>query len=378
MNEYVYKIREFLTERKPVFDCGVARQTAIWNGEAPDSQPLLLSCSPDKAWLDTIPDFNPKETHFDTEKMVTSGFKEMLSAANGNREAIPSVRANMGCGIFPTLFGLTQMLFDDKKPWLKEHLDKKTIMHMGPEDLKPGDEFKAALEHMVKMKELVEGTGAYVFPLDLQSAFGTAHLVYGDTLFYELYDDPVFMHHLLELSTECVIMGMSECMKVLNGSDRLIAHYNNLIIPRNKGGLKISEDTATLVSKDSIEEFVLPYLRKILERFGGGYVHYCGRNDHLFEALLKEPLVYCINFGNPDKHDMDKILGDIAQADKIYYGESNKKSGESYYEYFLRTLRAAQKDDLFKILLCCNAPNEEVRDEIISDWEKAQKETKAN
>jgi hypothetical protein len=302
----------------------------------------------------------------------------MLSAANGNREAIPSVRANMGCGIFPTLFGLTQMLFDDKKPWLKEHLDKKTIMHMGPEDLKPGDEFKAALEHMVKMKELVEGTGAYVFPLDLQSAFGTAHLVYGDTLFYELYDDPVFMHHLLELSTECVIMGMSECMKVLNGSDRLIAHYNNLIIPRNKGGLKISEDTATLVSKDSIEEFVLPYLRKILERFGGGYVHYCGRNDHLFEALLKEPLVYCINFGNPDKHDMDKILGDIAQAGKIYYGESNKKSGESYYEYFLRTLRAAQKDDLFKILLCCNAPNEKVRDEIISDWEKAQKETKAN
>jgi len=378
MNEHVYKIREFISERKPLFDCGVRRQTAVWNGEVPDSQPLLLSCRPDKQWFDSIPDFNTKEIHFDTEKMITGGFKFMLSSANGGREAVPSIRAHMGCGIFPTLFDLTQMLFDDKMPWLLEHLDKKTILHMGPEDLKPGDEFKAALEHMVKMKELVEGTGAYVFPLDLQSPFGTAHLVYGDALFFDLYDDPAFVQHLLDLSCECLKIGMTECMKAMNDSDKMIAHYNNLIIPRTKGGLKISEDTATLVSKDAIEEFVLPYQRKLLEYFGGGYVHYCGKNDRLFDALLKEPLVYGINFGNPEKHDMDLVLQRISEAGKLYYGESNKKPEESYYEYFLRTLRSSKKGKLHKLLLCCNAPNEQIRDEMISDWEKAQKNATVN
>jgi hypothetical protein len=75
---------------------------------------------------------------------------------------------------------------------------------------------------------------------------------------------------------------------------------------------------------------------------------------------------------------MDETLGKIAQAGKIYYGESNKKPRESYYEYFLRTLISSKKGELHKLLLCCNAPNEQIRDEIISDWEKAQKETKAS
>jgi hypothetical protein len=373
MNAHIEKIRAFIADRKSGFDLGVTRQTAVWKAEAPDSQPLLLSCPADKQWLDSIPNYNTKEAHFDTEKMVTCGFKSMLSVANGGREAVPSIRANMGCGIFPTLFGLTQMLFDDKMPWLQEHLDKKTILHMGPEDLKPGDEFKAGIEHMAKMKELLEDTGAYVFPLDLQSPFGTAHLVYGDTLFYDLYDDPPFVHHLMELSRECLILGLTECMKVMNGSDRLIAHYNNLIIPREMGGLKVSEDTATLVSKDTLDEFVFPYLKGLLGHFGGGYVHYCGKNDYLFDALLKDPLVHGLNFGNPEKHDMEAILKSIAQAEKIYYGGINMLQEESHYDFFLRVLTASQRGELFKLLLQTSAPDEAKRDEMISDWEKAQK-----
>ncbi len=372
MNEYISKIRAYIAERKPAFDLGASRQTDVWNGIVPDNQPLLLACNPSQQWIDAIPDYNTKETHFNTEKMVISSFKSMLPTANGGRDAVPSARSNMGCGIFPTLFGISQMLFEDKMPWLQEHLDKKTILRMGPEDLKPGDEFKAALEHMYEMNKLLEGTGAYVFPLDLQSAFGTAHLVYGDTLFYDLYDDPPFVHHLLELSCECIIIGMTECLKAISGSNKLIAHYNNLIIPRNKGGLKISEDTATLLSGESIDEFVLPYLRKILAHFGGGYVHYCGKNDYLFNALLKEPLVYCLNFGNPEKHDMESILKRIAQAGKLYYGSINMNINESYDDYFIRVLEASRQGGLFNLLLQMSSPDEYKREEIINSWENAQ------
>ncbi len=373
MNGQIEKMREFILQRKPAALRGAERQAAVWRGETPDSQPLLLSCPPDSGFGD-VPDYNTKQTHFDTEKMLVSGFKSMLSAANGNRDAVPSLRANMGCGIFPTMFGLKQMLFDDKMPWLREHLDKKTVARMGPEDLKPGDEFKAAIEHMAKMKELVEDTGAFVFPLDLQSPFGTAHLVYGDALFYELYDDPPFVRHLLDLCCECLIFGMTECMKVMNGSDHTIAHYNNLVIPREKGGLKVSEDTATLVGQDALDEFVLPYLRRLLERFGGGYVHYCGKNDRLFNAVLNEPLVHGLNFGNADMHDMDDVLKKLAHAGKVYYGGVPSRPDETRADFFRRVLTASKKDGLFWLLLCVNAEDEHGRDDIIAAWESVLKE----
>ena len=42
----------------------------------------------------------------------------------------------MGCGIFPTLLGVKQQLFDDKMPWVKEHLPKEVLARMSEEDIK--------------------------------------------------------------------------------------------------------------------------------------------------------------------------------------------------------------------------------------------------
>jgi len=120
---------------------------------------------------------------------------------------------------------------------------------MGPEDLNIGDEFKMGLEHMAYMAEQLEGTGCMVYPMDLQGPFDIAHLVYGDDIFYDLYDDPKFVHHLLDLSCHAIFRGMEECFKVIPNSDEMVAHYNELVMPRSIGGIKTSEDTSTLLSK---------------------------------------------------------------------------------------------------------------------------------
>ncbi len=43
------------------------------------------------------------------------------------------------------------------------------------------------------------------------------------------------------------------------------------------GGIRISEDSATLISPKQIDEFVIPYDQKALEAFGGGFIHFCGK-----------------------------------------------------------------------------------------------------
>jgi len=365
----IENVVRILSEHREQFERAVQMQKAVWSGEYVEIQPLLLACELGGNVAESYPEFNMKEIHYDSEKMFLSELRGVLEVAYAGAEAVPSVRANMGVGIFPSLFGIRQELYEDKMPWVQEHLSKEQLKSMGPEDLKIGDEFKAGLEHMAFMAEKLEGTGCLVYPMDLQGAVDTAHLVYGDALFYDLYDDPDFIHHLLDLSCESIIMGMEECLKVIPDSQKHIAHYNSLVIPRSKGGIKISEDTSTLLSKEHVEEFVIPYMERVLSHFGGGYVHYCGKNEHLFDAVMNSDIVYGLNFGNPEKHDMEYVLGKCRDTGKIYYGSIPRQENESLEEYFSRLLVASSGNGSCKLLLQYRYSREE-RDEVLDIWQK--------
>ncbi len=355
INFYCEKIKQ----GKQRYEKAVKLQMDVWNGKRAAGHPLLLKCELNGDLKNKIPDYNYKEIHYDSQKMLLFGLKQAMYAVEGNCEAVPSVRANMGCGIFANFFGLEQDLFEDKMPWLSQKLTKEEIMNMVPEDLKPGDQFKKGLEHMDYMADKLEGTGCLIFPMDLQGPYDMAHLVYGDNIFYDMYDDPEFVHHVLDLSCHAIIMGMEACLNLIPGSENMVAHYNDLVIPADKGGIKISEDTSTLISKEQIEEFVIPYTRRILKHFGGGYIHYCGRNDHLLNAIMNEPLALGLNLGNPEMHDMEEIVCGCAKNKKVYYGLIPGKEGETYEQYFKRYLNASQNDGVYWLLLQynCNSNN---------------------
>ncbi len=370
--DIIEKSIDFLKENKEKYEEAAELQLQLWNGEKPKRQPLLLQCTLDSQEDSLYPAFNTKEIHYDSHKMFLNELKAMMRSAYGNMEAVPSVRANMGTGIFPSLFpGLQQNLYEDKMPWVQEHLSKEALANMTVNDIKVSDEFKAGLEHMAYMANKLSGTGCLVYPMDLQGPFDTAHLVYGDAIFYDIYDDPDFVRHLLDLSCQAIFIGMEECFKMIPGSDRMVAHYNGLVVPREKGGIKTSEDTSTLLSKDHIHEFIAPYLRKLLSHFGGGWVHYCGKNPHLFEAVMDEPMAYGINFGNPDMHDMEHVLHRCVQADKIYYGGIPKvNENEALENYFTRLLKASKKGDRSLLLLMHNCSIDK-RETVESAWKKA-------
>jgi hypothetical protein len=240
---------------------------------------------------------------------------------------------------------------------------------MKPKDIILTDEFKLGLEHMAYMAEKIQGTGACVYPMDLQDAVDVAHLVYGDNFFYDLYDDPDFINHLLDLSCTAIELGINECLKIIPGSERIVAHYNQLVMPRSGGGIKFSEDTSTLLSPDHIHEITIPSLKRQLDFTGGGYVHFCGYNTHLLDACLCMEKVRGVNFGNPEKYDMEDVLRRLAKAGKVYYGGIPKKEDENLKAYFQRLCRAAtDTNGCCRLLLVMNASTPEKRDEIISAW----------
>ena len=342
--------------------CRAFRACAFGEGTM-ERYPILLSGPAPQAEtcpLDVI--------HFDEENMLFNGLHAAVTALAGGREAVPSVRANMGCGIVAALFGVEPMLFPDKMPWIQKHLDRDTLENMTAADIRVTPEFAMALKHMDHAAANLAGGGCYVFPVDIQGPFDTAHLLMGDDIFYELYDDPDYVHHVMELATAATVMAYELCLEHMPHSDKFVCHYNSLAMPAERGCIKLSEDTTTLLNAAQMEEFALPYTHRILEHFGGGYIHYCGKNPALYAAVMADPLVYAINFGNPDMHDMEQVLRDCAAGSKLYYGLIPQNEGESRKDYFARLIRAARGERGLHLLLQYAADDPSA---VARDWDEA-------
>jgi len=316
LDELLAMLRE---EAAPKMKARAQKQLALWAG-TPGIHCAFYSV--DTPWAARLPSYDLREIHWDCEKMFAHQLKEAVGVALSDSDGVPSVRANMGCGLVGGLFGLEQRVFPDKMPWLLEHLSKEQILALEPGEFTVTEEYRRAMEHMRYMKEQLLGTGIEVFPLDLQGPVDSAHLLYGDAFFYDLYDDPAFIHHLLDLVHAALVRQMQDCFDIIQPGE-FVAHYNRLVLPA-AAPLKVSEDTSTLLGREHIHAHCVPRTRALLDHFGGGYIHYCGWNPHLYEAVTQCLAPLGLNLGNRERHDMAYVLRDLAARGMFYYGSCDE------------------------------------------------------
>ena len=366
MNTVYHDIFAWLKQGSDQTEQSAAQQLAVWGGTS--KAPPLLLCVNDAPEASSLPRHNTVETRDDAEKMLLAGLHDAIGARAAGMGAVPSVRANMGCGVYAALFGLTQAFYEDKMPWLHERLSKEAILRMSVSDLRMQGDFLTAIATMRFMKNALEGTGVAVFPLDLQGVVDLSHLILGDDYFYELYDDVDGTLHLASLCAEALTMGTRAVFDVIapdpNG---WVAHYNDLVLPAAHP-LKISEDTSTLLSQTSIESFAVPQTQQVLRAFGGGYMHFCGKNPFLIDWALRDPLWRGLNFGNPDMHDMLAELRRVAAVGKVYYGRIPNWDDAPRRQHFRRIIDASRDANSMPRLLLSYSCNMAERDAVAEDW----------
>lgn len=317
MNYIEKELLPMLKERAPRFEENAKKQLRQWNGEKGICS-LLLHVS-DLPEADRLPTYDNYEIHFDMEKMFVNELKSALSTALADGDGVPSVRANVGCGALCTLYGgLKQEFFPDKMPWLLRHLSSDDIREIAIDSLEESPEFKMGLEQMRFMKKMLEGTGIQIYPMDLQGPIDMAHLFMGNEFFYSLYDDPELVYKALELSLEAEIYGIEKCLEIIAPKE-YVCHYNDLVLP-SETPLKVSEDTSTLLSAEHLQTYMKPYTERLLKHFGGGYIHYCGNNQHLLDMMPEFERSIGLNFGNPERHNPTLVLERLAKVGKSYYG----------------------------------------------------------
>lgn len=277
------------------------RQSQFWRGEKLDSALIFLGGEL-KPGQEQIPDCDFHEMCFSKEKMLCREARASCYVANTRSDAVPSIRANLGTGIMLSCLGLEQEIFPDKMPWLHQHMTKEQISKLEPDDFYIRGSFAKGME---MMQYFLDTVGGYlpIYVMDTQGPFDLAHLLMGDDLFVEMYDDPQFVHHLMNICTEGDIKA-HRWMKELIG-EPLTSLHHSCSIYSDSFGIRICEDTTALLSPDLIDEFAMPYTRRLASEFGGAWVHYCGYNEALTDAILACPEVKALNFGHIPGHEQE-------------------------------------------------------------------------
>ena len=313
-----------------------SRQAAVWNNEPADYLPITFGIAVPERESYADLEFSMVDEYYNADVMLFRGLWGMIAVARSGSDSVPSIRANLGTAFVPTMFGLEQQVLPHCMPWLKQHLSKEQIERFEiPDDISQLGEMPRALEYYRCYQEKL-GPG-FTFVADTQSPFDIAHLVRGDDIFTDVYDDPAFVHHLLELTTEMYIRATQEIKRATGETPETGAHGNSLWMAN--GGVRACEDSSTLLSPALVDEFVIPYLERALEPFGGGWAHYCGNNDRLLNALIDDaPHVRGINFGNPERHDYAALMPRLLDTGKFYFGFWPREEGEDDRSFFGRIL----------------------------------------
>jgi hypothetical protein len=345
----IYSLPEYLDFDNEYLENSRKRQCRLWRGEKLD-EPLLFiggSLSPKQ---EQIPEYNMDEMFWSKEKMLCREVRQACATYNGLSDSVPSIRANLGTGILLACFGLEQQTFPDKMPWLKGHLTKEQVSRLNPDDIKACGSFARGLEMMSFFKEVM-GDSLSCYVMDTQGPFDLAHLLIGDELFLQLYDDPPFVHHLMNL---CLQLGIKthRWMKEIIGEPLNKLHHCNSLYS-DSFGIRICEDTTVLLSPDQIEEFALTYSRKLAQEFGGAWVHYCGYNEYLTDSILKTPEFKVLNFGHIPGHehktDFYSNMEKFKKAGKVNFNDWPRFESESPEEYLSRLHKFAAEGVLAPI-----------------------------
>lgn len=222
------------------------------------------------------------------------------------------MRTNYGTGILPSLFGAQIFMMDEHLATLPTtmplHGSIETLQRLierGVPDLEKGVG-KLTLETGKYYKQLFEkypNISRYIaiYHPDLQGPLDVCELFAGSNLFLYLIDFPEIIKQFL--ITDTYIQFIQQWHKIIPPQSYTV-HWGMLI----KGSVMLRDDSATNISPEMVEEFVVPYDQIIMDKFGGGAIHFCDKGDHFIEVISKTRGLYAIHMGQPELNNIEVIL----------------------------------------------------------------------
>lgn len=303
----------------------ITQWESFWNGGisteffSPVRQPV--NCS------EKFPSILINDALNDPEKMLLRELALCSNVLASKTGKILNIRCNYGTGILPSLFGTELFLMAPELDTLPSarHLGGDTVkkrLDAGLPDLNNGlgaKVWETAAYYQDVLKNYPSlSRHIHIYHPDLQGPLDALELIRGSDFFLDIYDDPEFVRDLLELITSTYISFMKKWDRLVHSTTQteFSPHWGMWI----KGRIMLRNDSAVNLSAEMYDEFVRPYDERILNEFGGGAVHYCGKGDHFVRSLCEMSLCYGIHLSQPHLNNMDSVLrGSVEEGKRILW-----------------------------------------------------------
>lgn len=239
-----------------------------------------------------------------------AGCSAQLAAGAGT---LLNVRCNYGSSIVPLLFGVEPFVMDEAMntlPTSRPLHDSAAIARLveaGVPDLDTG--YGARVFEMgQRFLDILAaypaiGRHVHLYHPDTQGPMDVCEVVWGSEVFYALYDEPALVKAFLDLICETYIAFLRRWEAMVPWEQPGNTHWGLY----HGGTVMIRDDSAMNLSPDQFDEFIAPYDQRLLDAFGGGAIHFCGRGDHYIDRLPAMRGVHAVNLTQPEYNDMERI-----------------------------------------------------------------------
>ncbi len=301
-----------------------ARQSTAWRFEPVDRRPTIISVRDD--WGHHQHDFPPgwlrlpySETYRDPAKMLVSELTRAYEGALLKDDRAYTIRANYGLVLLATMVGCPHWQDQDNMPWaeaVQSVEEVRAILDRGLPDMYSGIaglvwETEAYFREMLAPYPKLSQTVRIGCP-DAQGPFNTAVNIAGVNVYYLVNDNPDLVHRLMRFSTDLYLAVIRYHKELMNEPMDVGYSFSYKI----RGGGRMSDDSAVMMSGQMYEEFVKPYNAEAYQATQGGLLHFCGKGNQFYEHMTDTPGVTAIQFGNPEMQDFVARY-EIAEKKKV-------------------------------------------------------------
>ncbi|PIE32460.1 hypothetical protein CSA56_15305 [candidate division KSB3 bacterium] len=306
-----------------------AKQEAIrktWNLEETQEVPFVIEIG--------TPHFATTEYYNDDSAEVRWHEQYFQERAEVYDYTFPHIKPNIGISVMAAAFGCEFTVNNEADPWITALISEKNtadVYKLKKPDLANNPIYQKAFDRI----EFLQTHSSWPLRLvNVPSPLVTASLMWDYTSFIEsTILHPKEIHALLEIVTEATIEFVQ--LQLQRITNLYAMGHDAWHIPREIG-LRISDDTAAVMSPRSYREFGVKYNTKIAEAFGGIVVHSCGELKHVLPVMMEIPGLRGIDLTIPQNGKWDVIkevaVGKTALNLRHYFWDHPQK-GTDLVEY---------------------------------------------
>ncbi|MCK5812356.1 MAG: hypothetical protein KAG94_05620 [Clostridiales bacterium] len=250
--------------------------------------------------------FTWEEMLEDSSKMLKNELTKVQTHIDLQDDRVLSTRVNFGTAQIAAAYGCDMYIPPNNLPCAKNHIltDIKNVKNLQMPSYTDGW-YQKLKEFTTFFQENMPNHVFIQLP-DIQSTFNSSHLIRGNDIIFDFYDNPELLGILLDHVTDYMIGLTKHLNNMIHHIDGWFFDYGAMW----KGNGRISNCTVHLISPKMYEEHILERDKRFLKEIGGGRMHYCGAHPEIIDSFVKDNFITGLDFESTlhDLFTVSKIL----------------------------------------------------------------------